>query len=398
MDVLEKNILTINGGSSSIKFAVYTANEKPIRLFSGEIERIGLEKPHLSFLDNRSSPEEKKEFNSLGLQDAVTELISLLDSRKQLENLAAIGHRLVHGMEFTEPQIITDSLLAELQDISSYDPDHLPGEIELINALRKKLPKLLQVACFDTSFHTTIPRLARILPIPRRYDRQGIRKYGFHGLSYAYIMEELRRLGEPSVYTGRMILAHLGNGASMAAIKDGLCVDTSMGFTPVGGLVMGTRTGDLDPGLVAVIMNQEKMNAGSFNDFVNHACGLLGVSETSSDMQDLLEKESSDIRAAEAVNLFCYQAKKWIGSFMAVLGGLDVLVFTGGIGEHAAAIRQRICEGLEYTGIEIDLKSNEQGINIISSSTGKVVVYVIATNEEFMIAKLVSNVLQNKKP
>ena len=379
MPANNKNILTINGGSSSIKYAVYTMSAEPEKVFSGIIERLGLDKSKPDF------------------RDAVADLISLLDEKKLLDHIAAIGHRIVHGMQYTEPQIVHDSLLAELQKISRYDPNHLPGEIELIRAFREKLSDIPEVLCFDTSFHTTLPRVAQILPIPRSYDQQGIHRYGFHGLSYSYIVEELKRRGEPTATTGRVIIAHLGNGASMAAIMNGESVDTSMGFTPVGGLVMGTRSGDLDPGITALIMDQEKMDSNAFNDFVNHRCGLLGVSETSPDMQDLLKTEDDDIRAAEAVSLFCYQAKKWIGAFTAVLKGLDVLVFTGGIGEHAAVIRNRICEGLEYLGIEIDPEKNEQGSEIISSGDKWVKVYVIPTNEEFMIAKLVYKTLSNQK-
>jgi acetate kinase len=374
-----KNILTINGGSSSIKFAVYTMRPIPEKLFSGIIERTGPDKSHPDF------------------QHAVSDLISRLEENKLLENLAAIGHRIVHGMQYTEPQIVSESLLTELQKISRYDPNHLPGEIELIRVFQKKLPDVPMVLCFDTSFHTSLPRVAQILPIPRKYDQQGIHRYGFHGLSYSYIMEELERRSDPAATNGRVIVAHLGNGASMAAIMNGESVDTSMGFTPVGGLVMGTRSGDLDPGITALIMDQEKMDSNGYNDFVNHRCGLLGVSETGSDMQDLLKIEDEDIRASEAVSLFCYQAKKWIGAFTAVLKGLDVLVFTGGIGEHASIIRSRICEGLEYLGIEIDPEKNEGGSDIISAGDKRVRVYVIPTNEEFMIAKLVYKTLSNKK-
>jgi acetate kinase len=388
-----KNILTLNGGSSSIKFSLYAGGENPEALLSGKIDRIGLDAQSLSFQDKTTQEKDSFPVGVSNSREAVSVLINWLGERKALENLQAIGHRIVHGMDFTEAQIITDDLLAQLQKISSYDPDHLPGEIELIKAFRKKLPGLPQIACFDTSFHTTIPRLARILPIPRKYDEQGIRKYGFHGLSYSYILEELIRSGVTAAVKGRVIIAHLGNGASMAAILDGICVDTSMGFTPAGGFIMGTRSGDLDPGLTAVIMKQESMHAERFNDFVNHACGLLGVSETSSDMQDLLKKENSDIRASEAIAVFCYQVKKWIGSFTAVLQGLDSLVFTGGIGENAAKVRSGICSGLQFMGIELDENQNKRNASIISSNNSRVVVQVMATNEELMIAKLVSRVL-----
>ena len=238
-------------------------------------------------------------------------------------------------MTHTEPERVTPELLDELHRITPYDPEHLPLEIELIEAFRQRHPRLPQVACFDTAFHRTMPRVARLLPIPRRYEAAGVRRYGFHGLSYAFLMEELARLGDPAATKGRVILAHLGNGASLAAVRDGKSIDTSMGFTPTAGLVMSTRSGDLDPGLVSYLARTEQMSAAQFQEMVNHESGLLGVSEISSDMRDLLAREADDVRAAEAVALFCYQAKKWIGSFAAALGGLDTLVFAGGIGENA---------------------------------------------------------------
>ena len=208
------------------------------------------------------------------------------------ESVRAVGHRVVHGMKHTAPERVTPELLDELRRISPFDPDHLPREIELIEAFRQRHPKLPQVACFDTAFHRAMPRVARLLPIPRRYEAKGVQRYGFHGLSYAYLMEELARLGDPAATKGRVILAHLGNGASLAAVRDGKSIDTSMGFTPTAGLVMSTRSGDLDPGLVAYLARTEQMTAPQFDRMVNHESGLLGVSETSSDMRDLLAREN----------------------------------------------------------------------------------------------------------
>ena len=280
-------------------------------------------------------------------------------------------------------------MLDELHRISPYDPDHLPREIELIETFRQRHPKLPQVACFDTAFHHTMPRVAKLLPIPRRFDAKGIQRYGFHGLSYAYLMEELARLGDPAATKGRVILAHLGNGASLAAVRDGKSIDTSMGFTPTAGLVMSTRSGDLDPGLAPYLARTEQMTTKQFYEMVNHKSGLLGVSETSSDMRDLLAQETQDVRAAEAVALFCYQAKKWIGSFAAALGGLDTLVFAGGIGENAPVVRARICEGLSFLGIELNESRNAENAGVISTDTGRVTVRVIRTDEELMIARSV---------
>jgi acetate kinase len=249
------------------------------------------------------------------------------------------------------------------------------------------------VACFDTAFHHDLPRVARLLPIPRRYEAQGVRRYGFHGLSYAFLMEELGRLAGTGAAQGRVILAHLGSGASLAAVREGKSVDTSMGFTPAAGVPMGTRSGDLDPGLVWYLARTEKMSAKQFNEMANTRSGLLGISETSSDMRDLLDRETQDVRAAEAVALFCYQVKKWIGAFAAALGGLDTLVFAGGIGENAPAVRARICDGLGFLGIELEEKLNAANEGVISAAGGGVAVRVIRTDEEQMIAKSVCGVL-----
>jgi acetate kinase len=283
--------------------------------------------------------------------------------------------------------------LEELHRISPYDPDHLPSEIELIEVFRQRHPKLPQVACFDTAFHCTMPRVAKLLPIPRCYDAKGVQRYGFHGLSYAYLMEELARLGDPAATTGRVILAHLGNGASMAAVRDGKSIDTSMSFTPTAGLVMSTRSGDLDPSLLPYFARTEQMTAKRFSVMVNHNSGLLGVSETSSDMRDLLAREAHDIRAAEAVALFCYQAKKWIGSFAAALGGLDTLVFAGGIGENAPLVRTRICDGLGVLGIELSESRNVETAGVISTDASRATVRVIRTDEDLMIARSVCRIL-----
>ena len=306
-----------------------------------------------------------------------------------------MGHRVVYGPGHKQAAYIDDALMKELRRNSVYDPDHLPGEIELIEIFRSHYPHLSQIACFDTSFHAGLPRVAHLLPIPRRYDREGVRRYGFHGLSCAYIREELMRIAGVETANGRVLLAHLGNGASITAMNNGRSMDTSMGFTPAGGIPMGTRPGDLDPGLIRYMISKDRLTVGQLNDLVNHQCGLLGVSEISPDMHDLLEKENTDIRAAEAIALFCYQAKKWIGAFSAVLGGVDTLVFTGGIGENAAVIRWRICQGLEYLGIELDEKSNAENASVISTVKSPVAVYVLPTDEESMIARTVFRLLES---
>jgi acetate kinase len=389
MKPADQNILTINGGSSSIKFALYQVEEPLKRGLCGKVDRIGLSGTSLTFNHPTKKQQVSRSISVVDHKSAVNFLIDWLEEQKSLESVRAVGHRVVHGMKHTAPEIVTQDLLDELHRISPYDPNHLPREIELIETFRRRYPRLPQLACFDTAFHQTMPRVAKLLPIPRRFDAKGIQRYGFHGLSYAYLMEELARLGDPAAKKGRVILAHLGNGASLSAVRNGKSMDTSMGFTPTAGLVMSTRSGDLDPGLAPFLLRTERMTTKQFYEMVNHESGLLGVSETSSDMRDLLAHEREDIRAAEAVSLFCYQAKKWIGSFAAALGGLDTIVFAGGIGENAQPVRERICEGLGFIGIEIDESRNAKSEGIISTDDSRVTVRVIRTDEELMIARSV---------
>ncbi len=394
----KRPILTINGGSSSIKFALIESGKPLERRLSGMIDRIGLSGTNLTFNEPTRNPPESISLADSTYKSAAHVLMDWLDEQDRLTSVEGVGHRVVHGMNRTQPALITQELLEELHRISPYAPEHLPGEIELIEAFRQRHPKLPQVACFDTAFHRTMPRVAKLLPIPRRFDAQEVQRYGFHGLSYAYLTEELARLGDPAATKGRVILAHLGNGASMAAVRDGKSIDTSMGFTPTAGLPMSTRSGDLDPGLVSYLARTEHMTATDFHEMVNDESGLLGVSETSSDMRDLLAHEADDVRAAEAVALFCYQAKKWIGSFAAALGGLDTLVFAGGIGENAPLVRTRICDGLNFLGIELDESHNATNGGVISTDASRVKVRVICTDEERMIAQSTCRVLTLDRP
>jgi acetate kinase len=384
-------VLTINGGSSSIRFAVFEAGEAPRRRLDGKIDRIGLSGTNLIVNDPAGKPQARR-LAATDHRSAVGFLLDWLEAQPVFASVKAAGHRVVHGMKHSEPERVTPKLLAELHRITPYDPDHLPREIGLIEAFRRRHPGVPQVACFDTAFHRTMPGVARLLPIPRRYAAKGVERYGFHGLSYAYLMEELGRV-DPEATKGRVILAHLGNGASLAAVHHGKSIDTSMGFTPTSGLVMSTRTGDLDPGLVYYLARTERMTAAQFQQMVNHESGLLGVSGTSSDLRDLCASEAADVRAAEAVELFCYQVKKWIGSFTAALGGLDTLVFAAGIGENAPLIRDRICGGLGFLGIELSQQRNAKNKPLISPDTGRVKVRVIRTDEELMIARSVTRVL-----
>jgi acetate kinase len=386
-------LLIINGGSSSIRFALYDKDEPLQRLLDGKLDRVGLSDTNLTFRDAGRTSQDSRTIDVADHRSAVAFLLDWLETQQVFASVKAVGHRLVHGLTHTEPERVTPELLDELQRIMPFDPEHLPLEIELLEALRQRHPTLPQVACFDTAFHRTMPRVASLLPIPRRYDAAGVRRYGFHGLSYEFLMQELARLGDPAATSGRVILAHLGNGASLAAVLDGNSIDTSMGFTPTSGLPMSTRSGDLDPGLVNYLACTEHMSAAKFQQMVNHESGLLGISEISSDLRDLLAQEAGDVRAAEAVALFCYQAKKWIGAFAAALGGLDTLVFAGGIGENSPQVRTRICAGLNFLGIELNESRNTQAAAMISTDASQVTVRVIRTDEELMIARAVCRVL-----
>ncbi|MFI5231292.1 MAG: acetate/propionate family kinase [Gemmatimonadales bacterium] len=357
-------VLTVNVGSSGIKCAIFRPGDPPERVLAETTARVGA----AAFMD-------------------------WLDRQPAFATVGAAGHRVVHGMGHVEPEIVTDQLLDDLRAISPIVPEHLPYEIALIDALRDACPALPQVACFDTAFHRDMPRVAKLLAIPRRLDVKGVQRYGFHGLSYEFLAGELARQAGPSAARGRVILAHLGGGASLAALHEGATVDTSMGFTPASGLMMGTRSGDTDAGLVAYLARTEGMTAEDFERMANHESGLLGVSETSSDMRELLAREAGDVRAAEAVALFCYEARKWVGAFAAALGGLDTLVFAGGIGEHAPLIRARICNGLQVLGVELDAAANATGAPLISAPASRVAVRVIHTDEELVIARTVYRVL-----
>jgi len=394
MKPANSHILTINGGSSSIKFALFEPNDTPRRILAGGIERIGLPGATLRVKSSNQADNFTQSIAAPDHEAAVGALMDWMEKRNGADALTAIGHRIVHGgPNYYQPQRMTAEMVEELRHLSPFDPGHMPEEILLAETLQRRFPDLPQVACFDTAFHHDLPRVAQMTAIPRRYEALGVRRYGFHGLSYEFLMTELARLGDPAAKIGRVVLAHLGNGASLAAVRDGKSVDTSMGFTPTSGVPMSTRSGDLDPGLVWYLANAEKMSAQQFNEMANSKSGLLGISETSSDMHDLLDREAQDVRAAEAVALFCYQVKKWIGAFAAALGGLDTLVFAGGIGENAPAVRARICDGLEFLGIALDEQKNEENEGVISTAAGRVAVRVIRTDEEQVIAKTVCTVL-----
>lgn len=388
------SVLVLNGGSSSLKFGLYTAEARPTLRLRGKIDRIG--SPDTSLAVTEADGQAHTEpVAGADHAEAARSLLDCLSSRGDgaLDHVRAVGHRVVHGMAHTAPERVTPALLDELRGLVPLAPDHLPTEIGLIEACQSRLAVPPHIACFDTAFHADLPDVARQLAIPRRLQTAGIRRYGFHGLSYAYLTEELARCEPRPAARRRVVLAHLGSGASMAAVAGGRSIDTSMGFTPTAGLPMSTRSGDLDPGVGAYLARTANMSAEAFYRMASDDSGLLGVSETSGDMRDLLAREATDARAADAIGLFCYQAKKCIGAYAAALGGIDTLVFAGGIGESAAAVRSRICEGLGFLGIELDAERNASHRDVISTDSAATTVRVIRTDEELMIARSVMRLL-----
>ncbi len=377
-------ILTINSGSSSLKSAVYRFGDSEQLLVSGQLEGIGREKGLFRISDAAGKRLADRELILADHTAALTTLFEWLKANP-LGKVSAVGHRVVHGgPRGTAPQRVTPELLAEVRKLVPFDPLHLPSEIAAIETIAKLHPAIPQVACFDTSFHAGIPDVARLFALPRRFAEQGVRRYGFHGLSYEYILEELTRI-DASAAKGKVVVAHLGSGASMAAVRNGRGVDTSMGLSPLGGLVMATRCGDLDPGVLLYLLLAMKMPVTDTVNLLNSESGLLGLSGISADMRELLSRESSSPEAKLAVDVFCYQARKFIGAYAAALGGLETLVFTAGIGERSAEVRRRICEPLGFLGVAIDPERNAANAAVIS--TGRVTVRVMPTNEELMIAR-----------
>jgi acetate kinase len=393
MTPTKKRILTMNRGSSSLKSALYEMGEREELLVSISVEQESGAGGRLKIADARGATLLDADVDAGKSNAAIEEMFRWLGEHDFLDGLAAVGHRLVHGgTRYREPVRVNAEFLREIEKIVPLDPDHLPAAIRGIQFVSGKFPELPQVACFDTAFHRALPEVARMYALPRGLHEKGIQRYGFHGLSYEFVMSELQTL-EPQLANGRVIIAHLGSGASMVAVRDGKSIDTSMGFTPLEGLVMATRSGDVDPGAVIYLMGHEKVSIGAMDKLLNKESGLLGVSGTSGDMKLLLEKSGKDSRANEAVSLFCYRAKKYIGAYAAALGGLDVLVFTGGIGEKAASIRERVCDGLEFLGIRLDGASNGANAELISDSDGRVRVRVVKTNEDLVIARHVQALL-----
>jgi acetate kinase len=429
-----KLILTINSGSSSLKMALYGVHDGESLVLSGGAVRLGLPRGRLRITDAQGRALLDREVGAIDHLAAFHELAGCIHQNYPAGSLAAIGHRIVHGgRRFTEPHLVNDEMIQSLEELGAIDPDHTPQAISMIKLAAANFPEVPQVACFDTAFHRHLPRFAQMYALPRQFYDDGILRYGFHGLSYEYICSELARIDggiflecgdssplshrtptqssgdvgqtsslppessasshsrheaeSPLPAKSRVVAAHLGNGASMAAILNGTSIDTTMGFSPVSGLVMGTRCGDLDPGAIVHLFEERKMTPEQVNALINKESGLLGVSGSSEDMQDLLKRETTDPHAAEAIQLFCYSAKKYLGAYAAALGGLDTVVFTGGIGENAATIRERICSGLDFLGININAARNNANEPLISADAALVKVRVIKTNEDLMIAR-----------
>lgn len=386
-DSSEHRVLAINTGSSSLKAALYQMSEKESLILSADVKRIGLPGSRMRVTDGSGATLFERQADLSDHEAALQATFGWLEQHNFHQPMHGVGHRIVHGgIRYSEPHLVTPEVVSALQDLGPMVPDHLPQAISGIQFVSRSFPALRQVACFDTAFHRQMPRLSQMYALPGHFHAEGLKRFGFHGLSYEYITQELRRLDDASA-NGRIIVAHLGNGASMTAIQGGASMDTTMGFTPASGLVMGTRCGDIDPEAILYLIEERKMTPQAVNTLINRQSGLLGVSGTSADMQDLLEKGSVDPRAAEAIELFCYRAKKYLGAYVAALGGLDILVFTGGIGIHAAAIRERICSGQDFLGILLDSARNRANAPVISRDESRVKVRVIKANEELMIAR-----------
>lgn len=359
-------VLVLNGGSTSVKVAIFES-ESP-RRFSVP-----------SSADPRS-------------------LLDRIGAEVDWSTLDAVGHRVVHGgAGHVRPCRITDTVLEDVRMLAPYHPTHLPQQLALIEEITRRRPDLPQVACFDTAFHASLPAVARLLPLPRRFQERGVRRYGFHGLSYQWVVQEIARRWGPAAAGGRLVLAHLGGGASLAAVHDGHSIDTTMGFSPTGGIPMGTRSGDIDPGVVAYLARSEGLTAEGFAALASEASGLLGISGTTGDLRELAERSASDPRAAEAIALFCYEVKKRVGAFAAALGGIDRLVFTGGVGEHSADVRARVCQGLGFLGIVLDQERNAVHAPVISAADAPVVVEVVVADEERMVMQGVLEVLARQE-
>ncbi|HEY3747484.1 MAG TPA: acetate/propionate family kinase [Gemmatimonadaceae bacterium] len=380
----EPSILVLNVGSSTLKFGLFPLAEGDDPLLHGVLEYAGREGGLLRLVYSGERKQESVQVAATR-ESGARELLDYLERSSLFKSVRAVGHRLVHGGSKLRAPIVVDAAVrALLEEVVPLAPDHLPTEPGAMDEVARFASAVPQVACFDTAFHGAMPRVARLFGLPRSLLDSGVLRYGFHGLSYEYVTDALRKRGE---LPARTIVAHLGNGASIAAVRDGVGIDTTMGLTPTGGMVMSTRSGDLDPGILLYLLRSRGFSADGVDDATKHKGGLLGISDSSSDVRDLLAACANDPKAEEAIGVFCYQAKKFIGAYAAALGGIDALVFTGGIGERSPDVRARICEGLGFLGIEIDAASNGENAETISATGSKVRVRTIKTNEEAMIAR-----------
>ncbi len=394
-------ILVLNCGSSSIKYQFIDSVEK-ISLAKGVVERIGMSSAILTH--KRYDGDEIKIVGEILDHNIAIEYVlgvmlsknhGVIEDKKDIE---AVGHRVVHGGEtFSDSVLITDEVIQVLQDNIELAPLHNPPNIKGILAVKRTLPGTPQCSVFDTAFHSTMPPKAYLYGIPYElYKKYKIRRYGFHGTSHFYVSKQAAEILGKDLSELKIITAHLGNGCSMAAVKYGVSIDTSMGFTPLEGLLMGTRSGDLDPSLILYIMGKEGLSLNEAGTLLNKHSGLIGISGESSDMREILSAIKENKRAKQAFDLFCYRIKKYLGSYAAAMGGLDALVFTGGIGENASEVRKEVCTDLKFLGIEMDEEKNMNNENIISSASSRTAVLRIPTNEELVIALDTERIVSEK--
>lgn len=379
---INNNILTINAGSSSVKLALFSADNQLI--FCSEVTSIGQSSnTQLITLMNGS-----REASNIQADNHTQAIRAIFDSASDtIHNISSIGHRIVHGGPyFLKPTIIEPGVIEKLESLTAFNPEHVPAEIDLLRFFCERFPDIPQVCCFDTTFYANMPDVAKRLPLPRKFAALGLRRYGFHGLSYQSILDGFEKSAGATAAQGQIIIAHLGSGASLTAVKDGKPIDTTMSFTPASGIPMSTRSGDLDPGIAMFLQRQAGLTGEQFNRMIHFESGLLGVSGLSADMKVLLYESANSQSAAQAIDLFCYQIQKTIGSFVAVLGGLDSLIFTGGIGEKSSIIRAKICQHMEHLGIIVQDQRNQDNEFLISDDTSKVGVHVMHTNEASVIA------------
>jgi len=384
-----RHILCLNSGSSSLKFALYQIGKnKEALLAKGEVKGIGLENGSLQIKDGKKQNFEELKIDHPNHRLALEKIFAAL-KRLKLPRPDAVGHRLVHGgPKHTTPEHVTPELIVTLQNLIPLAPLHLPSGILCIEEIVSQFPEIPQVACFDTAFHHRMPEVAQRLPLPRHFWDEGLRRYGFHGLSYEYVIHSL---GQD--VKGRIIIAHLGNGASLAAVKDGVPMDTTMGLTPIGGVMMGTRSGDLDPGILIYLMRQKGYDLNELDRLLNYESGILGVSGLSSDMKTLIQKSGDESNAAQAIDMFCYYIRKHIGALVTVLGGIDILIFTGGIGEKSALIRSKICKNLKHLGIQLDEDLNNANADVITLPESTCTVRIIQSKEDLMIARQTHDII-----